>query len=221
MAFATEEQIDRRFANVSRSKTFTNIVKTLNLDTKSVLDIGCSYGEFLPHFGEGSTGVTLVQEEVDVGIARGLDIQYGNIESPEFSLEKKYDAIFANNIFEHLYSPHQFLRNIGQYLKSDGILILGVPCIPKISFLLVHKKFRGSLAVAHINFFTKETLEWTARRGGWKPFMNRGFRLKNIFLDSLLDLIYPHFYVVAHADKDFAYSKKRMKELAGYPDVSV
>jgi len=221
MAYDTDEQIEQRFENVSRSRTFKNIVSTLSLDTKSVLDIGCSYGEFLTHFGPGSTGVTIVQEEVDFGASKNLDIRFGNIESPDFTLDATYDVIFANNIFEHLYSPHSFLRKIGQYLKPDGVLVLGVPCIPKLAFLLKFRKFRGSLAGAHINFFTRESLEWTAIRGGWKPFMNRGFRFKNGIIDFILNPIYPHFYVVAHADHTFTYSKKRMKELAGYPDVSI
>jgi len=124
--------IEKRFENVSKSKTFGNIVKTFDLDKKSVLDIGCSYGEFLVHFGPKSVGITIVKEEVEYGKSKDLDIRLGNIESSDFNLEKKFDVIFANNIFEHLYSPHNFLCEIKKYLRPEGILILGVPCIPKI-----------------------------------------------------------------------------------------
>ena len=211
-----DSKIEERFKNTSSSKTFQNLIRIFNLDKKRVLDIGCSFGEFVACFGKGSTGITIVQDEVSYGKGKGLDIRYGNIESADFVLPEKYDAIFANNLFEHLYSPHGFLSKIKKYLKPGGFLILGVPCIPKIASLLRLNKFRGSLAVAHINFFTRETLIKTVERGGWKIITTRGFHFSNKFIDHLLDPIYPHFYVVATPDPDFKYPDKRMKELAGY-----
>jgi 2-polyprenyl-3-methyl-5-hydroxy-6-metoxy-1,4-benzoquinol methylase len=210
---------ERRFRGVEKSKTFRNIVNAFGLKHKAVLDVGCSYGEFLIHFGPGSTGVTLTQVEVDYGREKGLDVRYGNIESDTFILEKTYDVIFANNIFEHLYSPHHFLIKIKKYLKPNGILILGVPCIPKIVSLVKLPKFRGSFAVEHINFFTRETLRKTVERGGWKVREERGFHFSNIFIDTLCNYIYPHFYVIAVSDSQFKYPERRMKELLGYVDI--
>lgn len=212
----TDSEIKKRFTNISASQTFRNIINTFTLDKKSVLDIGCSYGEFLAHFGPGSVGVTITQDEVDYGKRNNLDIRYGNIEDPSFVLDLKFDVIFANNIFEHLYSPHQFLIDIKKYLKEDGVLILGVPCMPIITPLVHLKKFRGALAKAHINFFTKSTLVKTVERGGWIPQSTRGYHFTNPLIDHCLDPIYPHFYVAARLERDFKYSDKRMKELAGY-----
>lgn len=210
---------ERRFRSVEASKTFRNIVSTFELGNKSVLDIGCSYGEFLIHFGEGSTGISLSHDEVAYGLTKGLDIRYGNVESDSFVLEKKHDVIFANNIFEHLYSPHHFLIKIRKYLKSEGILILGVPSIPKLVPLLHLRKFKGSLAAEHINFFTRDTLQKTVERGGWDVRMVRGFHFYNKTLDGLLDPVYPHFYVVAQAQKDFMYPHRRLRELIGYEEM--
>ena len=208
--------IEERFDNVSASKTFYNMVRYLNLNEKSVLDIGCSYGEFLIHFGRGSIGLTISHEEVNYGKNKGLEIRYGNIESEDLSLKEKFDVIFANNIFEHLYSPHRFLINCKNLLKPGGILVLGVPCIPTLSFLLHLTKFRGSLAVSHINFFTRETLVKTVERAGWNIENIRSFHFKNSFCDRLLDIISPHFYVVAVLDRNFSYHEKRQEELKGY-----
>lgn len=205
---AMDLKIEKRFENTSKSKTFQNIIRIFDLDKKAVLDIGCSLGEFVARFGKGSTGITIAKDEAAYGKNKGLDIRYGNIESDDFILEEKYDAIFANNLFEHLYSPHNFLRKIKKYLKLNGILILGVPCMPKIVSLLHINKFRGSLAVAHINFFTRDTLIKTAERGGWKPITTRGFHFASKVIDHLLDPIYPHFYVVATPEPDFKYSEK-------------
>lgn len=212
----TDREIEKRFSNISASQTFRNIINTFELDKKSVLDIGCSYGEFLAHFGPQSVGVTITQDEVDYGKRRGLDIRYGNIEDAHFVLNQKFDVIFANNIFEHLYSPHQFLIDIKKYLNEGGLLILGVPCMPILTPLVHIRKFRGALAMAHINFFTKDTLIKTVERGGWIPMSTRGYHFMNPIVDHCLDLIYPHFYVAATLEKDFKYSDKRMKELVGY-----
>jgi 2-polyprenyl-3-methyl-5-hydroxy-6-metoxy-1,4-benzoquinol methylase len=210
---------ENNFKNISRSKTFKNIIRHFDLDKKSVFDIGCSSGQFLIHFGPKSVGLTIIKDEVEYGKSKGLNVRYGNIESEDFILNQKFDAVFANNIFEHLESPHLFLRKITKYLLPNGILILGVPCIPKIVSLLRFNKFRGSLAIAHINFFTKETLLKTVERAGWKISAIRGFRFANKFIDKLLNPIYPHFYVIAKNDPNFKYSEKRLKEFEGYNKI--
>lgn len=213
-------EIEKRFKNTAQSKTFENIVRTFGLDKKTVLDIGCSFGEFLINFGKNSVGITIAEDEVEYGRKKGLDIRQGNIESDDFILNEKFDVIFSNNLFEHLYSPHNFLCKIKKYLKPNGMLILGVPCIPKIVSLLRTNKFRGSLAEAHINFFTRDTLRKTIERAGYNIVTIRGFHFTDKFVDFLLNPLYPHFYVVTTPDPNFKYTEKRMKELAGYKDTS-
>ena len=198
------------------SKTFRNICRKFSLVGKSVLDIGCSNGEFLVHFGQDSIGLTVLEEEVSAGQEAGLDVRLANVEDDNFSLDCKFDVIFANNIFEHLQSPHNFLIRIKEFLKPGGLLILGVPCIPYLTPLVRLKKFRGSLASLHINFFTRSSLIKTVQYAGWDVHEARGFRFRNAVLDYLLNPIYPHFYVIACANPDFRYSAKRVKELEGY-----
>lgn len=210
--------IEKRFKNTAKSKTFRNIVKTFDLDKKSVLDIGCSFGEFLIHFGEKSVGITIAQDEAEYGKNKGLDIRQGNIESDSFTLNEKFEVIFSNNLLEHLYSPHEFLHRIKKYLAPNGMLLLGVPCIPKITSLLHVHKFRGSLAEAHINFFTLDTLRKTVERAGYDIADIRGFRFANRMIDHLPDSIYPHLYVIAKPQPGFKYTEKRMRELAGYTE---
>ncbi len=206
----------RRFDNVAKSKTFRNIIGAYDLRKKSVLDIGCTHGEFLKHFGPGSVGLTIIPEEVAAGATLGLDIRVANIEDERFTMPETFDVIFANNIFEHLQSPHHFLNRIKSFLKPGGILILGVPCLPYILPLIHFKKFRGALASLHINFFNRASLIKTVEAAGWKVAETRGFHFSQKLVDYLLNPIYPHFYVVASSDPNFRYSEKRLKELAGY-----
>jgi len=197
------DRIEQRFKNVGKSKTFSNIVRIFELNKRAVLDIGCTNGEFLIHFGPGSVGLTIVQKEVEYGKVKNLDIRFGNIESTDFDMSDRFDVIFANNLFEHMHAPHDFLLKIKRFLRPDGLLILGVPTIPKIVSLIRLRKFRGAMAVSHINFFTRQTLIHTVLRAGWKIDTMRGFHFSVPLVDRLLDLIYPHFYVVARLDPNW------------------
>jgi 2-polyprenyl-3-methyl-5-hydroxy-6-metoxy-1,4-benzoquinol methylase len=214
-----DPRVEQRFLNTSRSRTLRNIVRLYDLDKRPVLDIGCSFGEFLALFGKGSTGITIAREEVDYGKQKGLDVRYGNIEEDDLALERQYEVLFCNNLFEHLLSPHMFLCRIEKHVTPNGLLILGVPVIPKIVSLLPLNKFRGSLAEAHISFFTRDTLVRTVERAGWRPISTRGFHFAGRLIDGLFTSVYPHLYVVAVLDPDFKYTEKRMRELAGYTDV--
>ncbi len=215
------KKIEKRFQAVSKSRTFKNIKRHFDLDKRSVIDIGCSSGEFLAHFGSGSVGVTIAQDEALYGRAQGLTIVAGNIENDTFVslIDQTFDVIFANNIFEHLYSPHSFLISIKKLLKKDGVLILGVPCVPKITSLMRFKKFRGSLSRQHINFFTRDTLRLSVERAGWIIEDTRGFHMITPFFDWLLAWVYPHFYVAARVDETFKYDEKRKNELKGYDSL--
>jgi hypothetical protein len=62
------------------------------------------------------------------------------------------------------------------------------------------RKFRGALAVSHINFFTGDSLRLTAKRAGWHVQEIRGFRLRHAWLDRLVFYFYPHLYVIAKPD---------------------
>lgn len=189
------------------------------LDKKAVLDVGCSEGDHLAHFGPGSMGVTIIPEHVAVGKKRGLEIVEKNVESPDFKMGKKFDVIWANNFFEHLNAPHLFLRKMAECVKEDGVLILGVPVVPNITFLRRFKKFRGAYASSHVNFFYRRTLIDTVRAAGWEVVEARLFFMKNPVLDFPFNLIAPHIYVVARPITDFSYSRKRLLSLQGYDDV--
>lgn len=213
-----DKDIETRFKLADRSETFLRIVHAFTLSQKRVLDLGCGYGEHLAHFGKGSVGVTTTPDEVQYGNTRGLEIVLGNVEQIDsLALAGSFDAIWANNLFEHLLSPHAFLIRLRTRAKKGTTLILGVPAVPSVPFLMRFLKFRGALASNHINFFTKKTLALTVERTGWKVRAMRAFFFGNSFLDTLLSPIVPHFYVIAEYDPDFTYPSKKLKEWENEP----
>ena len=207
-----------RFEPVSGSRTFNRILDALGLRNKKVLDLGCGYGEYLVKFGPGSVGVTSTPDEVAFAKRQGISVLRGNVELiDELPLERDFEGIWANNLFEHLLSPHAFLMRLKFLAGDDSLLVLGVPVVPRIALLMRISKFRGALAVAHVNFFTRETLRLTVERAGWKVGELRPFIFSNRMLDTAASFFAPHLYVVARNDVSFAYHEKKLKEWKGEP----
>jgi len=210
--------IQKRFNNVATSKTFKIIRNYFNFETKKVLDLGCGYGEYLSLCGKGSLGITSTPSEVKLARSKGLNVFYGNVEELEvLKIEQVFDVIWANNLFEHLLSPHSFLIKLKKISNKNTVLILGVPVIPKINFLLNFKKFRGSLASNHINFFSINCLKLTVERSGWDIIKVSPFFVKFFCLDWLWNLFSPHVYIIAHNNRNFVYPSKKIKEWGSDP----
>jgi SAM-dependent methyltransferase len=204
---------EHRFEGVVKSATFSRIVERFNLRNKKVLDLGCGYGQHLVVFGKGSVGVTSTKEEVESAKLRKLDIRYGNVEElAKIGLDQNFDAIWANNLFEHLRSAHAFLMKLKAFANEDTTLILGVPVIPFPYFLTRLPKFRGALASNHTNFFTWRTLALTLKFAGWEVVEIRPFKFENKILDKFFRIFAPQAYAVAKNNTDFKYAPKKINE---------
>lgn len=196
------------------SRTFRRLLDQLGLRSMRTLDIGCGFGEHLICFGEGSLGITTTPEEAEFGRAKGVPIVLGNAETVDkIQGLPRFQAIWANNLFEHLLAPHAFLIKLKAISDPDTLLVLGVPVIPRIASLMRLPRFRGALASLHINFFTRESLTLTVERAGWKIQAVRPFISSVRLIDEyVLSFFAPHLYVVAHNDASFRYPGKKLKE---------
>lgn len=206
------------FEKVKKSRVFNNLITRFSLDKKAVLDVGSSGGHHLACFGPGSMGITLIDDHIESGKKRGLNIISKNVEDPNFSLDTTFDVVWANNFFEHMDAPHPFLRKMTDCINDDGILILGVPVIPWCTWLGNFKKFRGAYAHSHVNFFYRKTLIETVRAAGYEVQEARLFFMSAPLLDWVFNFIAPHMYVVATPKKDFTYGHKRILSLEGYKE---
>jgi SAM-dependent methyltransferase len=219
----SQQQTELRFTEVRNSKTFKRIVNRFTLKDKKVLDLGCGYGEYMALCGKTSLGITTKLEEIDYGKANDVRIVYGNVEElgsvPELQKEK-FEVMWSNNLFEHLLAPHAFLNSLKHYAGDDTLLILGVPVVPFPPDLMKMRKFKGAISVAHINFFTRDTLKLTAERAGWQVLEARPFIFSNKLLDHLVGIIAPHIYVIAKNDPAFTYHAKKVIEWVGVPYYS-
>lgn len=114
-------------------KNFLNRHKDFPKDTK-VLDLGCCTGEFIFELKKRGCDVFGVDsDEESIRIAK-----------KHFALEKlfampfdeffkkadlpKFDVITFFEVIQYLNNPLEFIENVKNLLKPDGIIVLSVPC---------------------------------------------------------------------------------------------
>lgn len=76
---------------------------------------------------------------------------------------KKYDLIFASNVFEHLADPVFSLRNLTKKMQSEGIIFIDVPPQPESNLresMIVQEMKGGELFLMHehISHFSRRSL---------------------------------------------------------------
>jgi 2-polyprenyl-3-methyl-5-hydroxy-6-metoxy-1,4-benzoquinol methylase len=79
--------------------------------------------------------------------------------------ENTFDAIFFNDVLEHLVSPSDVLLSMKSKLTKDGVIVASIPNVlhfRTIRDLLLKKDWRyeeyGVLAYSHLRFFTRKSM---------------------------------------------------------------
>lgn len=106
---------------------------------------------------------------------------------PTELLERHYDLINAEQVFEHLPDPITALTRLTGALRDDGVLKIGVPWDPRlreklrVPDWLAPKHSSHSLnsvaPIEHLNAFTPAGLEQLGHRAGLSPLVVRGWEL--------------------------------------------
>lgn len=163
------ERIIRDFFVPSRAVRF--LCHSHDAGRKSVLDIGCSFGQHLVHFGQGSVGIDAIERNVEFCRALGFEAHLANVEDGLPNLGRRFPMIFSSNLLEHLVAPHLFLLRLHALLEDDGRLFIHVPTMPPLPIVdrLLKRTIghNGYLASEHINAFTPRTLAFTIERAGY------------------------------------------------------
>jgi SAM-dependent methyltransferase len=203
-------------------KTLRN-VKLLEKDfsfcSKKVLDIGSGYGNTLLHWSKDSVGIELQKECKEFLSKYGYKTISVNVED-SFEITEQYEAVYSNDLIEHLVAPHLFLARIHHVLREDGLLALGHPITPiyPIDQLWLQLGYNGWLAGEHINFFSTVGIKHVLERAGFrvikqyvKPFDRLGTE-RIPALNSVVGALGIHCLSVCQKVSDFKYSPKRLLE---------
>ena len=116
-AARTEEILDVYFRRVPLRTQYA--LEQFPLDSASVLDVGCSCGTSLAHFGPGSLGLDNNPEAVTFCAALGLEVEEIDVDA-DFDLGgRTFDYIWVSDILEHLEAPPLQTRVLDRVLRHD------------------------------------------------------------------------------------------------------
>ncbi|WP_339735842.1 glycosyltransferase [uncultured Gimesia sp.] len=155
------------------------VVALIPSTAQTILDLGCGTGRL----GESVklrqssqvTGVELDPLAAQDARKRLDRVVQHDIEmlSHEFS-EAEFDCVVCADVLEHLKSPEQILRQIANWLTSEGTIVASIPNVRNQSVLagLIEGNWTyeraGLLDQTHYRFFTRREIEKLFFRAGYQ-----------------------------------------------------
>jgi SAM-dependent methyltransferase len=127
-----------------------------------LLDFGCAAGYFTERAqvrGWEAYGIDLGNWVEPAAAERGLkNVRSVNLSESGFAYES-FDVINVAQVFEHLLSPRDMLKELLLYLRPGGLFYIDVPNYNTLPIMLGVDDFDLNRPLQHINFFSPATLE--------------------------------------------------------------
>ena len=149
-----------------------DLLNLIPVNSKNILDIGCSTGtlgkQIKEKFDIKVTGIELSKEMAKVALSNLDEVIIGDVEKNVMDKlgENKFDCIILGDIIEHLRDPWHFIKECHRILEKKGAIIASIPNIRHLStiYSLVIKGYwpyreRGIHDKTHLRFFTLKTIE--------------------------------------------------------------
>jgi 2-polyprenyl-3-methyl-5-hydroxy-6-metoxy-1,4-benzoquinol methylase len=196
----------------------TEIIPFVPAAIKTALDVGCATGGFgallKENFNCEVWGVEPDTESANEA-SKNIDFVINDLftENLPQLADKKFDAIFFNDVLEHLQDPDKALLACKRLLNFTGVIIASIPNIrwyPVILSLLRYKDFKyehaGVMDRTHLRFFTKKSMIRMFEENGYKVITAEGINPSNykyykllnfLLLNTQRDMNYPQFVIVA------------------------
>ncbi len=112
-------------------------------------------------------------EAIDVGEwirqlqpRRGFPLHVGTIRDQHWP-NACFDAIYAQDVFEHLRRPREEAVELARLLRPGGVLYVHVPNYAALTIRLGVSRFAYNEPPGHLNYFTPRTLRELLRRAGF------------------------------------------------------
>lgn len=198
------------------------MVEMLPADAKTILDVGCSTGQFgrlakdtLPDIEE-VWGIELHRESAMQAEEILERVIVGGVpEALESIPDHYFDCVVFNDVLEHLADPEEVLSIVKTKLRPGGYVVASIPNIREfqtLSKLLINGTWEyqdsGILDRTHLRFFTESSIKNMFDRLGFKieemKGINRNWRrlprfLNLVTLGLISDTLFLQFAVRAKA----------------------
>ena len=119
-----------KWSNTDRSDFMINVLKTIQPNPQTAVDIGCGIGVALENYGKHFPETTLYgidpsNEAVRLSKER---VPYGHFTTEdEFEEIKQFDLVLCLGVAEHVEDLLYFLKGLKRKVKSGGVCYLEVP----------------------------------------------------------------------------------------------
>ena len=138
---------------------------------RNILDVGCGEGLFGEEIKNRFSSIVWGVEP-DYQAARRAMLKMDNVFSSTWDCAKKdlpdrhFDAIFFNDVLEHMVDPEQCLREAKSKLADSGIVYASIPnviFIENIAKIVWRRDWKyecaGILDRTHLRFYTRKSIE--------------------------------------------------------------
>lgn len=151
---------------------------------KTMLDIGCGEGAFGKTVMDGHSaevwGIDFDQQSIDIARGTLSKVFCGDIFQLLDDIPDNYfDAIYFNDVLEHLVDPYALLELVRQKLTANGVVVASIPNLRYFRVLaqiLLKKDFRyekkGVMDETHMRFFTQKSID--------RMFVEAGYKVQHI-----------------------------------------
>ena len=152
------------------------------------LDIGCATGYMINKINQDSDwevyGVELSKKPAEFArdVLKLKNITHGDLFSANYP-DDFFDCINISDVLEHVPSPVALLDECHRILKSNGIIMLGVPngFNDSRGLIYYYNKFRqaGCHDSGHIFFFQKPSFDYLFKKTGFEVVEKETVAIKN------------------------------------------
>lgn len=161
--------IDKQFKVKDEETSETSVLfYTYLRDVKgTILEIGCSNGNFISLSPERIKGIDIDKEALEVAKNRGFDVEYMSLDNKLGFEDNTLSAIFSSYVIEHLKDPLFALKEMHRILKPNGKLV-----ILTTDWINTHGRKNANFYddYTHIRPFTKASLLMIAYDAGFKEY---------------------------------------------------
>jgi hypothetical protein len=91
-----------------------------------------------------------------------------------FKYNNRFDTVVHSHVFEHIYNPDEFMRNLSELMKPAQHLVFSLPNMQ----IMLERKYTNCLNFEHTVFLTEPYIEYLLTKHGFK------LQMKEYFMDD-------------------------------------